>query len=151
VKWEAAWRLPRPRHDVHLVAMATGPGVTAPYWPTAKPYQPTSIEFTPYVLGVTGAVFVDADGSGTFDSAFDYAQREVSSTTDVRALSAKLASYDGAVAIQAASLLRAQDPGGFETTIERLIKDAPPQVARGLEAYRDAWNQSRHSRSVAAR
>lgn len=60
VKWEATWRIPKPTHDTSLVALATGPGVTAPYWPTAKPYQPTSTEFTPYVLGMTGAVFVDA-------------------------------------------------------------------------------------------
>ena len=70
VKWEGAWRLPRPAHDVHLVAIATGPGIDAPYWRTAKPYQPTSIEFTSYVLGVSGAVFVDADGSRAFESAF---------------------------------------------------------------------------------
>ena len=69
LKWEATWRLAAPAHDVHLVAVATGPGVTAPYWPTAKPYQPTSTTFTPYVLGMSGAVFVDADGSGTFESA----------------------------------------------------------------------------------
>ena len=69
VKWEATWRLAAPAHDVHVVAVATGPGVTAPYWPTAKPYQPTSTHFTPYVLGMSGAVFVDGDGSGTFESA----------------------------------------------------------------------------------
>ena len=68
---------PAPAHDVHLVAVATGPGVTAPHWPTAKPYQPTSPNFTPYVLGVSGAVFVDVDGSGAFDSALTYARREV--------------------------------------------------------------------------
>ena len=58
VKWEGTWRLPAPPQDVHLVAIATGPGITEAYWPTAKPYQPTSPEFTPYVLGVSGAVFV---------------------------------------------------------------------------------------------
>ena len=84
MKWEATWRLPKPAHDVHLVAMATGPGLTAPYWPTAKPYQPTSTDFTPYVLGMSGAVFVDADGSGTFESAFAYARRAVSAATDPR-------------------------------------------------------------------
>jgi len=67
VKWTTKWRVPVPAHDAHLVAIATGPGVTAPFWPTAKPYQPTSIDFTPYVLGVSGAVFVDADGNGRFD------------------------------------------------------------------------------------
>jgi hypothetical protein len=66
VKWHATWRIPAPATDAHLVAIATGPGVTAPFWPTAKPYQPTSIEFTPYVLGVSGAVFVDTDANGRF-------------------------------------------------------------------------------------
>jgi hypothetical protein len=71
LKWEGTWRLPAPGHDVHVVAVATGPGITDAYWPTAKPYQPTSPEFTPYVLGVSGAVFVDADGTGTFESGDD--------------------------------------------------------------------------------
>jgi len=43
--------------------------VTAPFWPTAKPYQPTSIDFTPYVLGVSGAVLIDANRDGRFDPA----------------------------------------------------------------------------------
>ena len=66
VKWEATWRLPAPSHDAYLVAVATGPGVKEPYWPTAKPYQPTSIDFTSYVLGISGAVIVDADGTSGF-------------------------------------------------------------------------------------
>lgn len=143
VKWEATWRLPRPSHDVHLVAIASGPGVTAPYWPTAKPYQPTSIQFTPYVLGVSGAVFVDADGSGRFESAHEYAQRAMSvAAGDVRALVTKLGAYDTAVAIQAASLLRAQDPARFDARIESLIEAAPAHVASGFRRYLDEWKQS---------
>jgi hypothetical protein len=143
VKWDAIRRLPRPSHDVHLVAIASGPGIAAPYWPTAKPYQPTSIEFAPYVLGVTGAVFVDADGSGTFDSALEYARREVSASDQRSPLAARLGSYDAAVAIQAASLLRAQDPAGFEARIRAMIQAAPAHVAAGLTAYLDAWKESR--------
>ena len=71
VKWRATWRVPAPAHDAHLVAIATGPGVTAPFWPTAKPYQPTSIDFTAYVLGVSGAVLIDANGNGRFDRSGD--------------------------------------------------------------------------------
>lgn len=142
VKWEGTWRLPGPPHDVHLVAIATGPGIAAPYWRTAKPYQPTSIEFTPYVLGLSGAVFVDADGSGAFESAFEYARREVSATDDGRPLATRLGSYDIAVAIQAASLLRAQDPAGFERRVRPMIEGAPPHVANGLAAYLDAWKGS---------
>jgi hypothetical protein len=138
VKWEGTWKLPRPAHDVHLVAIATGPGVTAPYWPTAKPYQPTSTEFAPYVLGVSGAVFVDADASGRFESALEYARREVSAAAD-GTLVKRLAPYDSAVATQAASLLRVHDPAGFEGTVRSLAHSAPPHVARGLLAYLEAW------------
>ena len=130
VKWDTTWRLPRPSHDAHLVAVADGPGIAAPYWPTAKPYQPTSIEFAPYVLGVSGAVFVDADGSGRFESALEYARREILASNERAPLAARLGAYDAAVAIQAASLLRAgsrrirrddplDDPGGAAARRER--------------------------------
>jgi hypothetical protein len=142
VKWEAAWRLPRPSHDVYLVAIAQGPGVTAPYWPSAKPYQPTSIDFTPYVMGISGPVFVDADGSKTFESALEYARREVSASDGRRPLEIRLGSYDSAVSTQAASLLRAQDPSGFEQRVRSMIKVAPAQVANGLTAYLNAWKES---------
>ena len=142
VKWSATWRLPKPAHDVHLVAIASGPGIAAPYWRTAKPYQPTSLEFMPYVLGLSGAVFVDADGSGKFESAFEYARREVSASSDVRPLVTRLGSYDIAVATQAASLLRVQDPSGFEGTVRSMVQAAPSHVAEGLTAYLDAWKQS---------
>jgi hypothetical protein len=146
LKWTATWRLPKPAHDVHLVAIASGPGIAAPYWRTAKPYQPTSVEFVPYVLGLSGAVFVDADGSGKFESAFEYARREVSAPADVRPLVTRLGSYDTAVATQAASLLRVQDPAGFEATVRSMIQAAPSHVAEGLTAYLDAWKESRPAR-----
>jgi hypothetical protein len=146
VKWEATWRLPKPSHDVHLVAIAQGPGIAAPYWPTAKPYQPTSIEFTPYVLGLSGPVFVDADGSKKFESAYEYARREVSSSDDRKPLVTRLGSYDIAVAIQAASLLRAQDPAAFERKVGSMIRDAPSHVAKGLATYLDAWKESQAAR-----
>jgi hypothetical protein len=142
LKWEGTWRLPRPSHDVHLVAIAEGPGMSAPYWPTAKPYQPASIAFTPHVLGLSGAVFVDADGSGKFESAFEYAVREVSVAAGMPALVTRLGAYDSAVATQAASLLRAKDPAGFEERIRAMIPLAPSHVAKGLTAYVDAWKES---------
>jgi hypothetical protein len=143
VKWEKTWRLPAPDHDVHLVAVATGPGITAPYWPTAKPYQPTSPDFTPYVLGVSGAVFVDADGSGAFDSARSYAQRAIADSPAPATLADRLGRYDEAVATQAASLLFARDPAAFQATIAAMIERAPARVAAGLRAYVDARRAAR--------
>jgi hypothetical protein len=143
VKWQGSWRLPKPSHDVHLVAIATGPGITAPYWPTARPYQPTSIAFTPYVLGLSGAVFVDGDRSGTFESAVEYARRALPAGDDAGSMIARLASYDSAVATQAASLLRARAPADFEGQVRSMIQVAPPHVAKGLRAYLDGWEESR--------
>ena len=39
LKWQGKWTLPRPTQDVHLVAIASGPGIDQSYWKTAKPYQ----------------------------------------------------------------------------------------------------------------
>ena len=116
-----------------------GPGVAAPYWPTAKPYQPTSPDFTPYVLGMSGAVFVDADGSGTFESALAYARRELAATADPRRLAARLGRYDAAVATQAASLLRARDPAGFEATVGAMLAARP--AARSRAGCGPTWKR----------
>jgi hypothetical protein len=147
VKFERTFTLPRPRHDVNLVALATGPGVTAPYWPCAKPYQPTAPHFEPYVLGATAPVYVDADNNGHFDSAYDYATRVV---TDALAaskdaaqvateLATRLADYDEATSAQAASVLRGRKGDDFESVCRRLTDTAPPAVSRGVSTYVDQW------------
>jgi hypothetical protein len=97
------------------------------------------------VLDVTGAVYVDADASGRFDSAHGYATRLVAAAgepTDPAALATQLAAYDEATAAQAASILRTRDPAGFETTCRHLIDTGPPVVSRGVDAYLKQWQQS---------
>jgi hypothetical protein len=76
------------------------------------------------------------------DSALAYARREVEAAPGT-GLAARLAGYDDAVAVQAASLLRARDPAGFEAAIAALIAAAPAPVARGLQAYVDEWRDGR--------
>src|SRR5439155_5665376 len=75
LKWQGTWKLPGFRHDVHLVAVASGPGVHGLYWPIAKPYQPTSPHVNRRVIGSTGAVWLDGDRDGKGTSAYGYAQR----------------------------------------------------------------------------
>src|SRR2546430_3772363 len=50
-------------YDAHLVAIASGPAVAGPYWPIAKPYQPSSRVWEPRVLGATNPIWVDGDRS----------------------------------------------------------------------------------------
>lgn len=101
------WMLPRPKHDVHLVAIATGPGVTAPYWETPRPYQPSSKVFTPRVIGSTNPIWIDADGDGEFTAAREYAAQLMhKSGGDPAKLKAALVGYDEAVRLHAADLAR---------------------------------------------
>lgn len=69
------WQMPKPLHDVHLVAIATGPGVTKPFWEIPRPYQPSSKTFTPRVIGSTNPIWIDADGDGRFQSAYEIAKK----------------------------------------------------------------------------
>jgi hypothetical protein len=106
-KTRVAWRIPRPHHDVHLVAIATGPGVVAPFWEISRPYQPASKIFNPRVIGSTNPIWIDADGDGRFTPARGYAEAIVARTAgDPGKLFAALASHDPAIAIQAADLWR---------------------------------------------
>ena len=100
------WEIPRPAHDVHLVAIATGPGVAEPFWEIPRPYQPSSKSFVPRVIGSTNPIWVDADGDGKFSSAFAIAQSLLPKVGGDRSKAKSvLEGYDRAVATQLESLL----------------------------------------------
>jgi hypothetical protein len=146
-KWQGEWTLPPFRHDAHLTAIASGPGVRELYWPIARPYQPTSPVVKRRVLGSTGAVWLDADGDGERTSAFTYAQRLLGQTKGawsqlVRALS----DYDEAVAAQAASLLQARGVSASAAEVRAAARQAGDQVERGFQAYTEAWRASQMAR-----
>lgn len=148
VKWSGDWVLPRFTHDVHLTALATGPGVRALYWPIAKPYQPTSPVANARVIGSTGAVWIDGDGDGQRTSAHAYAQRLVQMHgKQVLPLLQALVNYDEAVAVHVAALLHGQGVTVADANIQEAAKKAGPQVARGFQAYVDAWRDSQIARS----
>jgi hypothetical protein len=66
VKKRLDWKIPKPAHDIYLLAIASGPGVTAPFWRIPKPYQPTSTAWNPRVIGATNPIWIDCDGDGKF-------------------------------------------------------------------------------------
>lgn len=146
-KWAGKWKLPRPAHDVHLVAVATGPGVEALYWPIGKPYQPTSPAVRKRVLGLTGAVWLDGDGDGKRSSAHDTTKKIVADAgADWRKAVKALAAYDEAVAAQAAALLRAAGVSPSDKDVRAAAKAAGEQVLRGFDAYAEAWRESQIAR-----
>lgn len=42
-----------------LCAVATGPGITEGWWAIMPPYQPDSPDFTPFVMGISPAVWIE--------------------------------------------------------------------------------------------
>lgn len=101
------WEMPRPIHDVYLVAMATGPGVSDLSWPIARPYQPASPRWRAAVVGATNPVRLDSDGDGAFSSPRDTARRlRTEFGPDLGSLIDRLGAFDRAVAVQAADLMR---------------------------------------------
>jgi hypothetical protein len=105
-KARITWELPKPAHDVHLVAIATGPGITEPFWEIPRPYQPSSKALTPRVIGSTNPIWLDNDGDGKFASAFAIAQSLVTKHgSDSAALREALKNYDAAIVVQVESLL----------------------------------------------
>jgi hypothetical protein len=148
VKWEDTWMLPRLGHDVHLVAIVSGPGVRELYWPIARPYQPTSPHVTARVFGSTGAVWIDGDGDGKRTCAYEYAQRLVrSKENQLPQLIEELARYDEAVAVQVASVLHARGVSLQDQEIVPAARKAGPQVENGFQAYFEAWRQCQLART----
>ena len=140
VKWSGEWKLPKLRHDVHLVAIASGPGVTDLFWPIAKPYQATSPIVERRVIGASGAVWIDGDGDGKRTSAYEYARRaEAAAGRDTAKRIRAIADYDEAVAVQTASLLQARGVSALDPVIRAEAGQAGAHVERGFVAFAEAW------------
>ena len=148
VQWERHWKLPRPKHDIHLVAVASGPGVRGLFWPIARPYQPTSPNWEPRCVGSSGAVWIDGDGNGQRNCAYDYANRIVKrEKAQLPGVLKALANYDEAVAAQAAGLLDRRGISPQQKDVQQSLKTASPHVRAGFAAYLRAWRESQIARS----
>jgi hypothetical protein len=149
IKWKGTWRLPRFKHDVHLVAVAMGPGVKELFWPIARPYQPSSPVWNSYVVASTGAVWIDADASGRFNPAFEYATRVVDdSQNELPRLISRLAGYDAAVAAQAARLWHVRKLGTPAEMLNAASRTEITSIRDGFQAYVEEWKESETARAA---
>jgi hypothetical protein len=126
VKYSQTVRVPIPPNDTALVAVATGPGVLEPFWEVRKPYQPTSPDWKPVVIGVSRAIWVDSDGNGKREVPLHIANRLVSTMT-LQETVARLEDYDASVTKHVASVLGPDRP------------EVQAAFARGPAAVRASW------------
>jgi hypothetical protein len=135
-KWSDTWTIILPPHDVFLSVVAIGPGDTPPFWPIPKPYQPESPFWTPHVIGITGAVWIDCDGDGRPTPARVYAERVVREAAgDLHRVVERLASFDEAVAAQAAAELYDRGRISESFNVESEMRDAPAHVRKGFNSF----------------
>lgn len=128
--------LKRPFHDVYLVGLAFGPGVTAPFADTPKPYQPASRKFTPHVIGSTNPIWIDGDGDGKYTSPRGYAEqlvRDYGLNPD-RLLPA-LTPYDEAIMIQTLALCHERGMDFIKEDFQSALKIASPKLRSALKTY----------------
>jgi len=152
VKWHARWKTAVPKHDQHLVAIATGPGINEPFWPMAKPYQPTSPEWSAQAIGCSGAVWIDGDGDARRTHANEYAGRAIQAAEgDKQRLIESLGSYDQAIATQAAHhLFRAGEALESQAWTTALLT-APLHVREGFQQDMVTIGRTRRSEEVQRR
>ena len=147
VKWKGGWTIPLPSHDVHLVAVATGPRIDSFYWRTAKPYQPLSPDWEGATIACTGAIWLDIDKDGERTSPRDYAQRLVDAAgKNWPELVDKLSKYDEAVAAHVAHLVSQSQPSQFGALLDA-SRQASAATRSGFQAYRDAARESEIARA----
>ena len=135
------------QQDIHVIAIALGPGIDGPHWKTAKPYQWLSEEWTPCVIGCSEAVWLDADYDGKFESAREYANRAIASSAgDFKRLMQELAKFDAPTASQAAHLVESNLNDTNRSQLDEALKSAAPQTQTGFERYREAKQKTERSR-----
>jgi hypothetical protein len=133
--WEKTWKLKRTNHDVHLVAVATGPGVDKLHWRVAKPYQPTSNSWKSYVIGSSGATWVDGNSDGKRTSARRHAELILKlADGDMAVVARQLNKSDSAIAVQAAHELFAH---GEKDSLDKLRsnKQLSEAARAGISSY----------------
>ena len=132
-----SWTIPKPNHDVALVLLASGNGMTAPYWAVARPYQPSSKHFEQPVIGATNPVWIDADGDGQYTSPRNYAQKLVvhSNDGDLPRVIDTLREYDWAVATQTAEILQEKGLDFTRGNVQGVLQNAASQTKQAFSDY----------------
>lgn len=129
-----SWDIDIPPHDVFFTAIAQGKASDLPFWPIAKPYQPSRPDWKPVFFAGTGAVWVDGNENNRQESAFVYATKLLSQHKgDLKALFEKLESYDESIASQAAVLLWRKGESLKSEKVRTLVDKSGEHIRRGFD------------------
>ena len=143
------WSFDLPSHDMFLTAIALGPGIDGLHWKTAKAYQPDSPDWTDRTIGCSGAIWIDADKDGRQMSAVDYARRTATEAAgDLKKTIESLATFDAAIAAQAASFLQQRGIDILAESSQTALHNAEPHVQQGFREYQRQWRDNEIARNL---
>ena len=144
IKWKGQWKLPRQKTDMFLVTIVEGDGKYLPFWPIVKPFQPVSNNWKPYTIGSSGAIWIDADGNGKANSAYEYANKLLGIfQKDFVKLFKELSLYDESVTIQVAAILQENGVDLSSRAFVSALADAVPTVKNGFDKFSKEWLKSK--------
>ena len=128
-------RFPKPKADAWYVLVAELPGVTNAYWSVARPYQPSSPEWKPAMLGATNPIYLDANGDKLYSSPRQTAVALHESYASPHDLIPALSQYDWAISTQVAELLHEGGVNLEATEFKPRITGAAPHVQQAFADY----------------
>jgi hypothetical protein len=141
------WTIPpgQLQSDSWLTLVAKGPGIKSPHWPTAKPYQPDSIQFQPYVFSCSGPLRIDADGDGIFLSPREQAlslletldRGDGAERINLDLLRDSIEHVDPAVAAQILAIIRPEI-----ADFSHWMTGLPKHLQNKIEPFERAWQES---------
>ena len=126
-------RFPKPKADAWYVLVAEAPGVTNAHWSIARPYQPSSPDWKPTMIGATNPIYLDANGDGLYTSPRRFAQHLMDTYASLHDLIPALRDYDRAIALHIAEI-------AHEARIDLTSPEFMPPLKRSAPHVQQAFN-----------
>lgn len=147
IKQTLTFSLPGQSYDSFVTAVVRGPGVTQLYWPIAKPYQPTSPDWSPEFMAVTGAVWIDADGDHKITSARAYAKRLCETTGySINEVLDTLKHYDTATALHVADEFYRHDKDAFTSSVLPAAHRSESFISEAFDTFMEAIRECQRAK-----
>jgi hypothetical protein len=128
-------RFPKPKADAWYVLVAETPGMTNAYWSIARPYQPSSPEWNPAMIGATNPVYLDANGDGFYSAPRQIALHLNEKFVSPHDLIPALDNYDWAISAHVAEILTESGTDLTAAEFRTAITRAAPHVQQAFSDY----------------
>jgi hypothetical protein len=126
---------PKPKADSWYVLVVETPGVTNAHWSIARPYQPSSPDWNPTMIGATNPIYLDANGDGLYTSPRRFAQHLYETHASPYDIIPALSQYDRAITLQIAELFHEARIDLTGAEFQPALNRSAPHVQKAFTDY----------------